>query len=1224
MERETTETDYGVSNGDVEWLFRARSKKLAKQVNSGNQKGRKPSGEKERPEREQEKCVLGKGSGSKEEIERQEQDGNAEMSGSPKDTSVAPEVESRSEKGVFKDIFKREKSRSVNLGNNASPHEANGRSGRRLSSGSIGIPLKESTSRDGWIPQPGGGQKGAASKTGSAPSKTRSLFNTISSKFKKTGTSSATLVSPPEEPSSRRSSVALSTKSDSSQGKERKMSDSYGSELQYPKKSSQDSREVTYEKKIDSGRSSKKDEAVDEKKGNGKNPLRRVNFSLDKLENDPQQQIPSRNPKKGNVLIPEDIGGSTCKLSQGVYTNDSSGNKVPSQVEHKYSDRELAKARESQRRALKEAEKHAMEAHKSARRLEYEVVNQRWKKSKEDDTEEVDPAQDLSLNLSAANKLGIDKPLHAHENYFDEEQELGSSASTSITNDADPELNLEQLYARCCHLREILPIPATLRQLKGKSKPVEVLKLLNPKPTLIDVLSFSDFISLVPIYSLIFDNVTLTTEMLRHLLGSLVKSKALEKLSLKNVPMDESGWELLCFFIRENRSVKKLDISQQKIKPEVKSNCVRSSMNWQLFIHSLAARGGLEDLIINGCKLSDKDFKDLVQRTLRISTYRLGVASVDLNYSKAEVLAQWLCEPDSSCIGLDLASNDLSKGQLYPFIKAFRETGLKLMFFSLNSTYLHDVKEASELLKSMVNLKRLRFLDLSCLPDLFPGIISTLDKYLPQYESIRRIHFDVNDLSTQSISAIAEILPKIEGLFHVSLLGNVNIKQAAAPLYTAIKSSKSIYCLDIDYSVLSDELSRHIAFYLTRNMDMSMKTTGFIGGNRYAGNNVNGSEQEELLFDGKLLMESAEKVLIESDNKSDSKTHLKMQRVVTDAIMKRTEALRRGIHQKIDFYFERRREGILTFDDKETLLRLCLLDASLAKVGRIIQEHAQSIAGSSADGLSASASSETLAGQKEEKGKDPTTLMPEGGMRETKRIPLGNSLTLHQDSRELLGSGASLIPHSNLNQGFPTNEQSLQPHHVVIEERENGLQVPVDSLTGRPILMRQVSHTSIQAKRQEEEEGEFHKLGFFMQQKSSDDNSKAADQNLPAVNVLPSGTELRDAVMEAKGIESVSALIEKINNNSISFKSILANASNSPLVEKENPAEKVFEQRQPAKPMEGNSTGHKLSDSVSSIDSGDDQLENENKSGPVNEVVDKVYDKLLNDAERVRSNKQEN
>lgn len=35
--------------------------------------------------------------------------------------------------------------------------------------------------------------------------------------------------------------------------------------------------------------------------------LRRVTFAIDKLAYDPQQQIPSRRPKKGDVIIPEDL-----------------------------------------------------------------------------------------------------------------------------------------------------------------------------------------------------------------------------------------------------------------------------------------------------------------------------------------------------------------------------------------------------------------------------------------------------------------------------------------------------------------------------------------------------------------------------------------------------------------------------------------------------------------------------------------------------------------------------------------------------------------------------------------------------------------------------------------------------------------------------------------------------------------------------------------------------
>ena len=50
------------------------------------------------------------------------------------------------------------------------------------------------------------------------------------------------------------------------------------------------------------------------------------------------------------------------------------------------------------------------------------------------------------------------------------------------------------MYARCCHLREILPIPAILKQIpKGSMAPIPVLQLRNPTPTMIEIQSFADF-----------------------------------------------------------------------------------------------------------------------------------------------------------------------------------------------------------------------------------------------------------------------------------------------------------------------------------------------------------------------------------------------------------------------------------------------------------------------------------------------------------------------------------------------------------------------------------------------------------------------------------------------------------------------------------------------------------------------------------------------------------
>ncbi|CAI4353373.1 AIF_collapsed_G0010710.mRNA.1.CDS.1 [Saccharomyces cerevisiae] len=83
----------------------------------------------------------------------------------------------------------------------------------------------------------------------------------------------------------------------------------------------------------------------------------------------------------------------------------------------------------------------------------------------------------LAENLS---KAGIDKPIHMHEHYFKEPDQDKYQDGHSIENN---EVTLDVIYTRCCHLREILPIPSTLRQVKDKTAPLQILKFLNPKPT---------------------------------------------------------------------------------------------------------------------------------------------------------------------------------------------------------------------------------------------------------------------------------------------------------------------------------------------------------------------------------------------------------------------------------------------------------------------------------------------------------------------------------------------------------------------------------------------------------------------------------------------------------------------------------------------------------------------------------------------------------------------
>ncbi|RLV91215.1 GLC7-interacting protein 3 [Spathaspora sp. JA1] len=922
--------------------------------------------------------------------------------------------------------------------------------------------------------------------------------------------------------------------------------------------------------------------------------LKRVTFAIDKLEYDPQQQIPSRRPKRGNVIIPQDIAAPLPRLCQGIAMNEPNG-KDQQQQKSSYSEQEINLALEAQKRALQMAEKHAQDAYAQAKKMAQEVASFKPSKLstlKERKQEQDEDEQELKLLLKAAH-VDIDKPLHVHEQHFAKE-----------VHDSKQGITLEMIYTRCCHLREILPIPATLKQLTNKTAPLQVLKFLNPKPTLIDVLSFSDFISIAPIYTVIFDNVTMTDEMLKHFLGSLAYNKSLEKLSLRNVAINKQGWKYLCKFLARNVTVKKLDISQQqKSKIELDSSLIRANMNWDLFIEAIGLRGGIEELVINGCKLSDETFAKLINKAVKKSTRRLGIAGIDLNVYKAQVVCDWLTDRESKCVGVDIASNDLSKGQLKPFINAFNQGIDNFIFFSLNSTHLIDLEHAKELIKSLTNVKTLRFLDLSSMPQIFPGIISTLAKYLPKYPNLRRIHFDFNELTSKAIGSIAAFISKVPKLVHVSLMGNRDLSPAAVfTLYTAVKSSNTLHALDLDYDLVSEELASRIAFYLMRNMDLSLKPEYFAG-------NVE-VNQEDLMFDGSLLMETAEKLLIEVDKGGkQEEDDAKIQQIITDTIIERTRAIRKDIHDTIDKLFELRKAGELSFEGKETLVRFCLLDASLEKLVHMFDEHGPI-------SVAVTPTSEQVPVITE---KPPLSRVGSGW----KLSSLGVD-HLHESSSELLTAGPILSAH-NINNSLNTadyfssplasnsEEQSLHPHSVVVET-DNGKDVAVDRTTGRPVLFRSLSQTLLSAKEQELEEGEFLRLGVFMQsrknpetapsssvtedtsRKSSTDDSKGS--GFPLLSGLPSGSELRQAIMSAKGIRNVTELIDKINTNRVSLEKLIPGGEEQRTIESEDSKLTNIEEDE---------------DTINTSGSSSNSKEDEPSVDP---KVDEVYDKLLNDAEQ--------
>lgn len=907
--------------------------------------------------------------------------------------------------------------------------------------------------------------------------------------------------------------------------------------------------------------------------------LRRVTFALDKLSDDPPQQIPSRRPKRGNVVVVEDLNrAEPLRLLLGI-TNENK------QEESKYDEKEIAIIRATQRKSLEESEKHAQEAHRAAQRIAYEVSNFKNKNARRGSLfgSSFNGAEDIDDVIShGISNLEIDKPIHLHEHHFENE----------ITNNEDLhiKISLESIYTRCCHLREILPIPATLKQLKNKTAPLQTLKLLNPKPTLIDVYSFSDFIAIVPIKILIFDNVTMTTEMLQIILSSILNSTSIEKLSLRNVPIDSKGWKFLCKFLSRNKSISRLDISQQKIKSDLNKDQIRSEMDWNLFINTLNLRGGLEELIINGCRLSLANFTNLIENGASIKTKRLGIAQMDLSLDHLKVLTNWISSDESNQLeGLDLGFNNLN-GKLKPLIKKI-SSAMNLQSLSINSTSLENVEDIALFIRSLSKFPNLRFLDLSNLKQIFPGVLPYLNKYLPRFASLRRLHLDYNEFSTKSISIFAEIIPKCPSLIHVSITGSSTISySAAAALYSAVKSSSTLLNLDLDYDLIDEKINSRIAICLMRNMERSLNNDKFINQSGSKDDHVDDTH-DDILFDGSLIAETAGKIIdkISSNKLKEAEDDEFTEKFLQKHFLDKIKTSREKINKTIDSLLQKRDDQHvqLSLQEKETLLRFYFLENSLAKISELFKSL--------------------------DHGKFQETLQQHHQQQQKQQTP--------QPSSNQLNTVAS----ANV------------PHQMVLEMSE-GKETPIDVATGRPILLRSVSQTSMQAKKQEEEEGEFHRWGFFVQQqrhilpitteqpvpvpptihevqpqgqeqeqeKQQIQSEEVEQSKQPAFIVpkLPSGEEIREAVIKAKGIDSISSLIDSVNNETFNLNAIYPN-----IKENERARQSALSDEQLNNPLlHPNHDAKSLSDEECTSDNGI-------------LVVDEAYDKILNDLSRVRSNK---
>ncbi|EJS41415.1 YPL137C [Saccharomyces arboricola H-6] len=922
--------------------------------------------------------------------------------------------------------------------------------------------------------------------------------------------------------------------------------------------------------------------------------LKRVSFAVDKFESDPPQQLPSRTPKKGNILIPDDMVSEVPSISVGISsTNQSTKSSNPNTKGPLYTkkSKEYILALENQKLALREAAKHQQEAHFAANRIAFEVSsfktcsklgaksprNSISKQNEEMMPPNVDTDQDFGNNTFAEN-LGIDKPIHMHEHHFEDPDEVKHKNNYTMEN---KEVTLDVIYTRCCHLREILPIPSTLRQVKDKTAPLQILKFLNPKPTLIDILSFCDFITIIPVHTIIFDNVALNQDMFKIIISALVNSTVLEKLSLRNVRIDQDGWKLLCKFLLLNKSLNKLDISQTKIKSDLAEPLYRHSMNWNLFTEVLTQRSHkpLEELLLNGIqfdKIPYSSFERLLtsyatQKTMPESGIRLGLAGAttsNISQDCLKFIFNWMSQYNVQ--GVDLAFNDLST-MVKPMVGKLSALPYEsLRYFILNSTNISTSYDLALLLKYLSKLPNLIFLDLSNLPQCFPDILPYMYKYLPRFPNLKRIHLDNNNLTLKELAVVCNILIKCKSLSHVSMAaqnvenfyltsgGDLFVQQSnpdgepdnsnlldikgqfaknslSSTLYAFARDSPNLIGLDFDYDLISEEIQSRIALCLMRNMKRTMDSTFQLD---------ELDSQDDLIFDGSLVTMTAESVLEKLNLLSDKDPKVKKdttKRYLLKKYIEKFHILHHNVQHTIDSMFEKRKSGELPLQEKENLVRLLLLEQNLCNILELFSHNPNlnDVLGSTKD-----------------------------------------------DSKESINSNddQKLPALKHVESGYHASEEKAQPENDVITARPHLMATDsgktIDVFTGKPLVFKNSSlSTSVGCKKQEEEEGELHKWGFFVQQQRSlyPENESArqapptslrTSTNIPAVvnstpsssvsastnetaatslfgpvnpkilPKIPSGAALRSAIIKAKGIDSIDDLIQNVNSNNIELENI--------------------------------------------------------------------------------------
>ena len=454
------------------------------------------------------------------------------------------------------------------------------------------------------------------------------------------------------------------------------------------------------------------------------------------------------------------------------------------------------------------------------------------------------------------------------------------AASEATKNASKPTTDPVKVYRRCCQLRDAPVIKRVSEQLQA-IKPVEgeaegvvsLLDLNGSRMQLPDFIVLGDWLAIVPVKKLYMDNANLTDEGLRVILAGLLATKppgsnkrkrgksetvrprqdekrrpsgCIEKLSFRNnLKLTPEAWKHMSLFLNLSHSIKGLDMSLNPF-PRSASGKAGSESETQpndiaeILSKALSTRvpeSPIEEFILSECGLTNTQIGPIMDGVIACGIHRLGFAKNHLDRDGVKHVARYI--KSGKAKGLDLGSNDLRED--HDLIAEAINSDDKLWALGLADCNL-DTGCLQALLPRLVQLKDFRFLDLSHNHDLFasnPTALGVLRRYMPKSSSLRRIHLIDVSLTPADAIALAEVLPEVRNLTHISLQGNPQLQALAsatdatrqedavayyASLMAAVRVSKVLMAVDLDVprqesTDVVKALAKQIVAYSLRNMD---------------------------------------------------------------------------------------------------------------------------------------------------------------------------------------------------------------------------------------------------------------------------------------------------------------------------------------------------------------------------------------------------------------------